>query len=66
MIAVDPYVDHKDLQEAIDKRIAEGYVPMQIIPCASSAGRDYATVIWKKVAQRGPEPSPIIQLRPGA
>lgn len=51
-VAVDPYVDHADLEAILKLRLSQGWTLVQTIECApavTAPARDMLTLIWNKV-----------------
>ena len=47
-IAVDPYIDHMDLEDIIKARIADGWHEHRFMECKQRNDREYCTIIWRK------------------
>lgn len=51
-VAVDPYVDHQDLEAILKLRLSQGWTLVQTIECApavTAPARDMLTLIWNKM-----------------
>ena len=45
-LAVDPYVDHADIEATVKGRVNDGWRIREIMRCQPSKGRDYVTILW--------------------
>jgi hypothetical protein len=45
--AIDPYIDHSDLEETLNKRETDGWTLVQIMPLKEKDGREYVSIMWR-------------------
>ena len=43
---VDAYIDHRELDELIRKRVGEHWRSFTLLTCKPKDDRDYVTIIW--------------------